>query len=133
MSELLSTYQLTSYSWGALTLLLIVQILIADLIGIKSRHTPGSPVEADHQNLLFRATRTVVNTNESIGVYVLVVLFCLFQGADPGYTGILSWAYVAARAAYAVCYYSNQQTMRSICFGFSLLVLIAMLINGFAF
>ena len=62
MSELLSTYQLTSYSWGALTLLLIVQILIADLIGIKSRHTPGSPVEADHQNLLFRATRTVANT-----------------------------------------------------------------------
>lgn len=133
MSELLSTYQLTSYSWGALTLLMIIQILIADLIGIKSRHTPGSPVEANHDNLLFRATRTVANTNESIAVYVLAVLFCLFQGADPGYTAVLSWTYVAGRAVYAVCYYFNQQTMRSISFGFSLLVLIALLVNGFAF
>lgn len=133
MSELFATYHLTSYSWGALTLLLVTQITIADIIGIKAKHPPGTPVAANHDNPLFRATRAVANTNESIAVYLLAILFCISQGANPTITGMLSWAYVIGRVAYALCYYLNQQTMRSVCFGFSFLALLALLINGFVF
>ena len=130
IEALMNSHELTIYSWGALGVLLLVQLLIADVIGITSKHTPGTSPEANHGNALFRATRTVANTNESIAIYLVLVLFCIFNGADATLTGYLSWAYVAGRSIYALCYYFNQRTMRSITFGVTLLVLIGMLIVG---
>ena len=127
---LLNAYELTVYSWGALALLLLVQLIIADVMGIKLKHVPGTPPDANHGNPLFRASRTVANTNESIALYIIVSLFCVFNGADPTYTGYLSWAYVVGRVVYALCYYFNQPTMRSASFGVTLLVLLGMLIVG---
>ena len=127
---MINSYELTIQSWGALGLLLLVQLLVADLIGIKSKHVPGTPPEQSHANLLFRASRTVANTNESIALYIILVLFCVFSGADATYTGYLSWAYVIGRAVYAVFYYVNQPTMRSVSFGITLLVLIGLLVTG---
>ena len=130
MSEIAATYELTVMSWGALALLMMIQLLTADIMGIRHRHIPGTPVEASHHNPLFRATRAVANTNESIAIYLLLVLFCIFSGADAGYLAAASWGYIASRAAYAACYYFNQQTLRSVCFGLSLVALLGMLIVG---
>lgn len=131
MINLVEPYELTILSWGVLAALLLVQILIADVVGLKAKHVPGTPVDASHDNLLFRVSRTVANTNESIALYLVLVLFCVFSGADATYTGYLSWTYVAGRTVYAVCYYLNQQLLRSTCFGVSLLALCGMLVNGF--
>ncbi len=131
MTEILmNSYELTIYSWGALGLLLLVQLLVADIMGIKSRHVPGTPPEPNHADPLFRASRTLANTNESIAIYIVLILFCIFNDADATYTAYLSWAYVVGRAVYALCYYANQPTMRSISFGITLLVLIGLLVTG---
>lgn len=127
---MLDAFQLTIASWGALALLLLIQILVADFFGIRAKHLPGSLVAANHADPLFRATRTVANTNESIAAYLVVILFCVFSGANATYTGYLSWAYVVARAGYAVCYYCNIQILRSILFGISLLALLGLVLTG---
>lgn len=131
MTELaFAGFETTILSWGALGLLLLIQILTVDVVGIRSRHVPGTPVEPSHASLHFRVTRTVANTNESLGAYIVLVLFCIFNGADAAFTGYLSWAYVTSRAAYAGCYYANIQMMRSVCFGLSLVAVLGLLVNG---
>ena len=91
LDTILVNYDLTILSLGAMGLLLLVQILVADIVGIRAKHLPGSPIHADHGDLLFRASRTVANTNESIALYVVLILFCMLNGADATYTGYLSW------------------------------------------
>ncbi|MBO6557086.1 MAG: MAPEG family protein [Pseudomonadales bacterium] len=125
-----SEYETTLLSWAALILLLFIQSLVQDIVGIRAKHIPGAPVEGGHDDLLFRASRTVANTNETIAIYILAVMYCMISGADPEYTGLLSWGFVASRTAYALCYYSNQQTMRSVCFGLSLIAVIGLWVVG---
>ena len=127
----LRDYEATILSMGVLALLLVVQVVVADMIGIRSRHLPGTPIDADHANPLFRVSRTVANTNESIAAYIILVLFCIFSGADADATGYLSWGFVLARAGYAVCYYANLQIARSVLFGISMVMLAGMLVTGF--
>lgn len=128
--QLLSSYPYLVSAIGTLAFLLIVQIVIADVVGILSKHIPGSAVETDHGSLLFRASRVVANTNESIAVFILASAFCVLTNAAPYATGVAAWVYVSARFLYALCYYANQQTMRSIIFGISLLALGGQLIIG---
>lgn len=131
MDLIFGNYLLTLNAWAALAILLLLQVLVVDISALRAKHIPGTPVEANHDNFLFRATRTVANTNETIALYIVTVLFCLFSGANPDHTGYLSWAYVAARAAYAGCYYFDLRLWRSVCFGASLLSLVALLVVGF--
>lgn len=128
--DLAQTYSTTIVALGTLAALLFLQLLIADIIGLRSRHVPGSQVPADHNNRLFRASRTVANTNESIAIFVLAVLFCMLSGASASTTGFFTWAFVIARFFYAVCYYFNWQLPRSIMFGISLVAIAALLITG---
>ena len=127
MINVFADYSLLTAAVGTMTLLLLVQVLIVDVLGIRARHHPGAPVPPDHDNPLFRATRVVGNANESIAVFILAVVFAVMNGASPLYAGYAAWAYVAARIAFAVCYYLNLQTPRSICFGLSLVSLAALL------
>ena len=129
--EVAQVYANTILALGAMALLMFVQVLVVDVVGIRAKHTPGSTIDADHGNFLFRASRTVANTNESIAIFVLAVLFCVFAGASPANTAYAAWVYVGARAAYAAFYYSNLQTFRSIAFGVSLVSLASLLATGF--
>ncbi len=129
--DILQTYEVTINAIGALALLLLLQILVADVVAIRSKHTPGSPIAGGHADLLFRVSRTVANSNESIAVFILAVLFCVLSGASPAFTGYAAWGYVAARVLYAFCYYSNLQILRSTVFGISLLCLVGLLVLGF--
>ena len=115
---------------GLLTLLHIVQLIVLDITGILSKHKPGSTVAVDHNRFLFRASRAFGNTNETIAIFILSSLFCIFVNASPVVTEGAAWAYVLARVLYAVCYYANLQLFRSIVFGVSLLSLIVMFAAG---
>ena len=132
MSEtLLTTYASAVGALGYVAALMMVQLLVADVLGIRHKHTPGSTVPADHANILFRATRAVGNMNESIGIFICALLFCVLGSASPGLTANAAWGYAIARTLYLVCYYANLQIPRSICFGLSLLALAVMLYAGF--
>ncbi len=119
-------------SLAVLAALMIVQLLVADVTGIRRRHVPGTPVTPDHADALFRVTRTLANTNESIAIFIVLLLYCMLGGASPVWTAWGAWAYVICRMLYAFCYYANLPTYRSISFGLSLLALLAMLITGLA-
>lgn len=133
MTELppyLATHAATAYAIGAAAALLVIQIVVADVLGILRRHEPGTPVPADHGNALFRAGRAYANTNETIAAFVLLVLFALMRGAEPQWLAIASWAWVATRAVHTASYYADWRLMRSVSFGFSLLALLAIGLTG---
>ncbi len=130
METLVDAYGLSITALGAVAALMLVQVLVADLLGIANKHTPGSLVEADHGRAFFRATRAVGNTNESVAIFICALLFCMFSQASPSYTAYAAWAYAISRALYAVCYYGNLQILRSTVFGVSLLALVALLVIG---
>ena len=116
---------------GTMALLMLLQVLVADFVGIRNRHVPGSGLSGGHEDAFFRVARTVANTNETIAIFLLAALFCVWAGASESATAWAAWAYVGARGAYAVCYYCNLQTLRSTCFVISLLALLALLVIGF--
>ncbi len=130
MEALIATYSSSITALGAVAALMLLQVLVVDLLGIMNKHVPGSPVAADHSNALFRATRTVGNTNESVAIFICALLFCLLSSASPTYTAYAAWGYLLSRLAYAVCYYANLQILRSVTFGVSLLALGALIFIG---
>lgn len=128
--DILTAYSAVSSAIGAMAALMFVQIIGGDIIGIRAKHLPGAAVDADHSNIHFRAARTVANTNESIAVFILAVIFGVFQGADPKLMSYAAWAFVVSRAAYALCYYLDIRALRSIVFALALLSLLGLLILG---
>lgn len=130
--ELTQLYTGTIVAIGTLALLMFCQIIVADVVGLKSKHLPGSQVSADHGKLLFRVTRTVANTNESIAIFIVAAMFCMLSGAAADSTAYAAWSFVAARFLYALCYYANLQAARSVMFGISLFALAALLVIGFS-
>ena len=130
MQEWLLPFAPTVLALGTVGALLLVQLLVADLIGIKAGHQPGVPVESDHDNLLFRASRAHANTNESIASFVLLALFGIFTTASPAWVNGLSWLYVSARLGHMSCYYLDLRLARSACFGVAVFALLGMFANG---
>ncbi|MFK7733736.1 MAG: MAPEG family protein [Pseudomonadales bacterium] len=123
-------YENTILAMGGMAVLMLIQLIVADVVGVKVKHPPGSAVPSDHNSGLFRATRTMANTNESIAIFILAVLFCIYSNASPVHTAYAAWGFVTARVGYAVCYYGNVKLLRSVLFGISLLFLLALLVIG---
>jgi uncharacterized MAPEG superfamily protein len=130
MQEWLMPYASTVWAMGIMGGLLLVQLLILDLAGIKAGHVPGSPVTADHGDFLFRATRAHANTNESIAAFILLALFGILHNGTPGWLNLLAMIYVAARLAHMICYYLGIQILRSAAFLVAFVALIGMLVVG---
>jgi uncharacterized MAPEG superfamily protein len=112
----------------ALAALVLLQVLVADLAGIRARHVPGMPVAGGHGDFHFRATRAHANTNENLPVLVLLLLLAVLLRADPRWTGLAAWTFTAARAGHMLCYYLDLRTARSIAFGAGLLAQFALLV-----
>ena len=110
--------------------MLLVQLLIADIVAIKHKHTPGYPIEPDHDSFLFRAARAHSNTNESIAIFVLFVVLGVFSGADPDYLNAFAVVYLIGRLAHMVFYYLNIKVARSLSFPVSLIGLVGMFVAG---
>lgn len=123
---LLETYQLTANAWLAMAGLMLVQLSLADMLGIRGRHAPGAPVPFDPASPLFRAVRALGNTNESIAIFVLLTLACVGRGADPTATGAAAWSFAGFRAGHAACYWAGVGLARSLCFAGALLSLFAL-------
>lgn len=130
MEHILSTYSLAINALGAVSVLTLVQLIVADIVGIGRKHVPGTTIAGDHADLLFRVSRTVANTNESIAIFLCALLFCILRSAPAEWTGYAAWGYVIARVAYAACYYADYKTPRSICFAASLLSILALVLVG---
>ena len=64
--ELFEPYNITVLVSGLTGLMMLIQILVADVAAIKAQHIPGYPVKPGHDSFLFRAARAHANTNESI-------------------------------------------------------------------
>ena len=91
--EIFDPYKITILVSGLTGIMMLIQILIADVAAIKAQHTPGYPVEADHDSFLFRAARVHTNTNESIAAFALFVLFGVFSDANAYYLNVFSVIY----------------------------------------
>jgi len=123
--------QIAAYHWagvamGAAGILLFIQLLVADVAGMKVPHTPGAPIEPDHNNFIFRAHRSLGNMNESVSVFIIFSLVGILSAADPLWLGRLAWCYIIARTGYMLCYWFNIKLMRSVFFGISLLALLGL-------
>lgn len=127
----LTQYYLTLLALGLTAMLMIVQLLIADVLAIVKKHPPGFPVENNHANLLFRANRTHLNINESIAIFILSIAFAIAMNANSNVVNGAALSYFVARALYTLCYYLNLKLMRSALFAISLVALIVINIAGF--
>ena len=128
MNELAAQYELTVTACGAVATLILVQLAVADVAGIRARHAPGTQVPADPQVFLFRATRALANTNESIAAFILISLFGILGTAPPDLLGVFAWLYVGGRVGHMVCYYADWRIPRSVMFGLATLALLLMLL-----
>jgi uncharacterized MAPEG superfamily protein len=97
-----------------------VQLLVADVIGIRRQHTPGTAVRDDHTDALFRATRAHANTTESIGALILIAGFAIAAGGDPAWVNGALWAFLLLRIVHAFAYYFDLRLLRSIAFAFGM-------------
>lgn len=127
MIESIQPYAATLWATAAIAGLIIAQGLVADFVAIARKHVPGTPVDPDHNDFLFRAVRAQANTNETVAVFLALVLFCIMGGASALWTNVLAWVYIGCRAGHMLFYYTKVPMLRSTAFTFSLLALIGML------
>ena len=124
--ESIAAYHLTELAMGAAGGLLFLQLLVADIAGMKVPHIPGAPIEPDHDSFIFRASRALGNMNESASIFIIFTLAGILSAADPVWLGRLAWLYIVARAAYMLCYWFNIKLLRSAFFTLSLLALLGL-------
>ncbi|PIB16785.1 MAPEG family protein [Vibrio rotiferianus] len=128
--ELDTAYSPTIVAIGLTGFVFLVQLLVLDVLGLAQRHTPGHPIEADHESFLFRASRSLHNSNESVGIYILFVMFALLSSASADMLNIAVWVYLTGRVLHMLFYYINLKILRSIAFVISLIGLGAIFILG---
>jgi len=112
--------------------LLLIQLLVADVVGLSSGHTPGSTVVSNHDNFHFRTVRAHANTNESVAALLLLVVACIALGASPQWVNWLSIAYCLGRVSHMLCYWFNWSIPRSLSFVVSLAALFGLFALGTA-
>jgi uncharacterized MAPEG superfamily protein len=128
MSEALLAYHSTLLACVVLAALIAVQVLVADLASMKSGHVPGMPVTSGHANFHFRAVRAIGNTNETLGLFLLLAALAIVLAANPKWTNALAWVYVAGRAGHMGFYYVKLGLARSIAFGVALAAQLGLLV-----
>jgi len=132
MQELIVPYGSTLAAFVCLGGLFLVQALVSDVAAIRAGHVPGMPVASGHDHFLFRATRAQANTNENLGVFLLLCLSALLLGASPWWTNLLAWTFVLSRLAHMLAYYGDQRMLRSAMFSVSLGSLIGLFVVAIA-
>lgn len=128
--ELVTQYGTSILVLGLSGMLFFIQLLVADITGIKQGHTPGMTVTAGHESFLFRSNRAFANSNETVGIFVLFILFAIFSSANPVWVNSLSLMYLFGRIGHMIFYYANFQLMRSVSFVVSAIGLIGIFFSG---
>lgn len=125
--EYLASYSITILTMAGVGFILLLQLIILDVVGIKAKHTPGHAIEPNHNDFIFRASRAHANTNESIAIYILFAIFGILSSANPLWLNVFSGTYLLGRTGHMLCYYAGISLARSICFGISIAGLLGML------
>ena len=126
----LVNYETTILVIGLIGLMLLVQLLVADVAGIRSGKTPGFSTGPDHGSFLFRAERAFLNTNETVTIFLLFAGFAILSSASPSWLNSLSLTYGVSRLLHMLLYYFDVKLPRSAVFATSLLALAGMFIVG---
>jgi uncharacterized MAPEG superfamily protein len=125
-------YRATVAAMGTMGGLLLLQMIVADVAGMRAGHVPGAAVSGGHDDFFFRAFRAHANTNETLGAFILLALFGILRTASPWGLNVCATVYVAARMAHMLCYYADIKLMRSASFVVAFLALVGMLVVGVA-
>jgi uncharacterized MAPEG superfamily protein len=128
MSEIFIPYTSALHALVMLAVLFLVQLLVADVAGLTSKHTPGTPVVGGHDDFLFRAVRAHANTNESLAAFILAAFAAIALAVDPVWVGRLVWGFVIARALHMAAYYADLRNLRSGAFALGLGCMIALIV-----
>ncbi len=131
MTDVLGPYGIAIASLGFAAVLMFIQLVVADVVGIKTGQAPGYPIEANYGAFLFRANRAFSNTNESVSIFVLALAFAVLQTANPFWVNTGALVYLIGRLAHTICYYLNHSLLRSVSFGVAMIGILAILIAGF--
>src|SRR5262245_19925435 len=107
MAETLLPYHSMMVACAVLACLIMVQVPVADVVSIATTSTPGMPVTEAHCSFDFRAGRAIGNTNETLGLFLLLAALAVVIGADAHWTNRLAWIYVAGRAGHMIFYYAR--------------------------
>lgn len=124
----MANYSITIITLGLAGLLLVIQLVIADLTAIRRGHRAGYPITANSADFLFRAARAHLNTNESIAAFALLAVCGILSSASPVWVNALSAAWLLFRIGHMTSYYANIKLYRSAAFGGSLVVLIGLFV-----
>lgn len=120
MPEALLAYHSALVACVVLAALILAQVLVADVALIRSKHVPGMPVADGHGVFRFRAVRALGNTNETLGLFLLLLALAIAFAAEPRWVNALTWSYVAGRAGHMAFYYARLGLARSVSFAVSL-------------
>ena len=113
MTELATSYSSVLAAWVVVALMYLLQAIVADLTGVRMKHTPGMAAPGGHDDFLFRVNRAQANTNENLPVFILVTSAAILLGHSPGMTGNCAWAFVAGRGVHMLAYYADLRPVRS--------------------
>ena len=115
---------------GLFGLLYLVQLVVADVTGVRRRHVPGTPVSGAHDDFLFRATRAHANTTESVGAVILIAGFAILSGGAPAWVNGSLWTFLGCRVVHTLAYYLDLRAVRSIAFVLALFALGFLFVAG---
>ena len=132
MPDFLVPYASTLAAFVCLGAIFLVQMLVSDVVAIRAGHVPGTPIAGGHDDLLFRTTRALANTNESLAIFILLSLSAVLVGANAAWTNRLAWTFVLARTGHMLAYYTDQRTLRSAIFTLGVVALIGLLVLSIA-
>jgi len=128
--ELLEQYQISILVIGVTGLLFLIQLLIADVVSIKKGHTPGTIVEQSHENFLFRSSRVFANSNETVSIFIIFMMFAFLSSANATWVNASALVYFVGRLGHMTFYYANLKSLRSVSFGVCILGVFSIFISG---
>lgn len=68
--------------------------------------TSQIPNELEHHSLVFRTSRTHLNSLENLAAFLGAAMLAILVGADATWTAGLIWTYALARLAHMILYYA---------------------------
>ncbi|KXS52221.1 MAG: hypothetical protein AWU57_3396 [Marinobacter sp. T13-3] len=107
MDNLVEVYTTALGGIAALIAVWLVQWFVASLT--KASQPGAVPGKIDqslsHESFVFRAHRTFMNSLENLPVMFATAFLAILSGADPFWTAVLIWIFVAARVVHMGLYY----------------------------
>ena len=108
MNEFFSAYHSAFWALWWVVATVFAQGLIAAAVKAKQPNAiPGQiPEGLDHHSIVFRTSRTHLNSLENLAVFLGSAFLAILVGASPTWTAACIWAYALARLAHMLLYYA---------------------------